>query len=134
MKKLICAVACATVGAIALTGCGGSGTGLIRGTIDNSVAGSMFVGMTLSDAQSGFNGKPLESYPYYKGGECVYYRGVNVSLSNGFEATGTVWRFCFHNDKLAVLQPVCPIPWKPGEFARYKSDGDYSANPTDCHR
>jgi len=99
----------------------------------------MFDGMKESDARSALNGKPLESYPYATthgmplfSGRCEYYRGVTLHVGRlEIKATGTIWRICSRHEKVGKVEPVCPIPWKPGEFQRYKNAG-YSADPTDC--
>lgn len=119
-------------------GCGSSGTGLIAGTVDNSVIESAVVGQSEAEVRSALNGAPLESYPYADEttgelqGKCDYYRGVNVHVGSlDFEATGTIWRLCFRAGKLALIDHPCPIPWKPGELDQYKQ-AEYSADPTNC--
>jgi hypothetical protein len=126
------------VGILALAGgCGdvSGGTGLVGGTIDNGLAKSMQIGLKQSDAEDWFNGEPLDSAPYYRGrtsaDKCVYYRGVRLHGISYAEATGTVWRLCFNSGALVIREPVCPIPWDPGELQRYRSN-HYVTRRSDC--
>lgn len=114
---------------------GGAGTGLISGTVDNSVAKDISEGGSAKDAMSIVNGKPLRTLPDPSGTgpQCDQYRGVNVRGITEIKVTGVVWTFCLQLGKVTRIAVDCPNPWKPGEFERYKKAG-YSADPSDCAR
>ncbi|HEU4976244.1 MAG TPA: hypothetical protein VFT50_14215 [Baekduia sp.] len=101
----------------------------------NNVVKSLPIGAKQSEVRDVLKRKPLESVPYYRGttdGDvCEYYRGVHVHGLSYVEATGTMWRLCFRAGKLVVREPVCPVPWRPGEVSRYKQN-NYRGDLRDC--
>jgi hypothetical protein len=117
---------------VAVSACGGGrGTGLVFGTIDDSVAESMSVGMTIGDTEAHFNGKPMAHFilngPLY----CDAYRGVDIS-GEGVTATAAAWQFCFHNGTLVLKKHVCLMgAWTRGEINRYENAG-YTPRRKDC--
>ena len=117
---------------LAVPACGGSGrTGLVSGTIDDSVAKSIWIGMTVGGTESHFNGKPMAHFilngPLY----CDAYRGVDIS-GEGVTATAAAWQFCFHNGTLVLKKHVCLMgAWTRGEINRYANAG-YTLRRGDC--
>lgn len=124
--------------AVTLAGCGG-GSGFVDGTVLNSVAGTMHVGMAESAAKSGLHGAPLDILHLPGSGECLYYRGINKRSSTVFYATGNEWEVCFQNNKVVLLLRTCGVGWKLNELDRYKKAGykynmsRFHGNTSDCH-
>jgi hypothetical protein len=118
-------------------GCGGGGHGFVDGTVKNSAAKTMHVGMAEGTVKQDLHGTPLDELPYYAG-QCVYYRGVDESARHRFTATGSEWMFCFHKDKLSMVLRTCAATWRLGELDRYKKAGwkyntaAFHGNGSDC--
>jgi hypothetical protein len=91
----------------------------------------MWTGMTVSDAESHFNGKPMAHFILNGPLFCDAYRGVDIS-GEGVTATAAAWQFCFHNGTLVLEKHICLMgDWTRGEINRYENAG-YTLRRKDC--